>query len=230
MRPDRSYLYVPAGDPDQLSKALDSAADAVIVDLADAVAPEAKDAAREAVRAWLLSRPSGRIWVRINPGEIGHLDARAVVTPALAGLFLSGTPSATVVAALGADLAEAEESLGLPIGHVPVVPVIETAQAILDAAEIARAPRVARLTLGEARLCAELGVVCGPDERELLVARTQIVLVSAAARVGAPIGSSDQVADPDAFAASTTALLRLGFRGRACVDATQAAMVNEIFA
>nr|BFE78220.1 hypothetical protein GCM10020093_008210 [Planobispora longispora] len=109
-------------------------------------------------------------------------------------------------------------------------PLLESGAAVLAAAEIARAPRVVRLQLGEADLRADLGVEPGPDERELLWARSQVVLASAAARIAPPLGPvSTDFRDLDRLRASTLALRRLGFRGRACVHPAQIAVVNEVF-
>ena len=226
----RSYLYVPGDSPRKLARALTSGADALIVDLEDAVAPAGKEAARVAVREWLDAGPPATVWVRINPGEAGHSDVRAVVSSALAGVCVAKTASASEIATLGTVLAEAEEAQGLPVGRVAVSPLLETAGALLAAAEIARAPRVTRLQLGEADLRAELGVELGPDERELLWARSMVVLASAAAGIDAPAGSaSTDFHDLDALRASTEALRRMGFRGRTCIHPAQVPVVNEVF-
>jgi citrate lyase subunit beta/citryl-CoA lyase len=226
----RSYLYVPGDAPRKLARALTSGADALIVDLEDAVAPSGKEAARTAVHDWLEAGPDATVWVRINPGEAGHHDARAVVSPALAGVCVAKTASANEIATLGTVLAEAEEALGLPVGRVAVVPLLETAGAVLAAAEIARAPRVTRLQLGEADLRAELGVEPGPDERELLWARSMVVLASAAAGIEPPVASaSTDFHDLDALRVSTEALRRMGFRGRTCIHPAQVPVVNEVF-
>ena len=222
----RSYLYVPAAAPEKLASALTGGADAIIVDLENAAAPSTMESARD----WLCSGPRGNIWVRVNPGEQGHLDARAVVSPALTGLCVAKTGSANELAALGTVVASAEEAQGLPLGHVAVAPVLDTAAAVLAAAEIARAPRVARLQLGEGNLRAELGVMPGPDERELLWVRSMVVLASAAAGIEAPLAAASvEVHDLDALRVSTIALRRMGFRGRACVDPAQVPVVNEVF-
>jgi citrate lyase subunit beta/citryl-CoA lyase len=228
----RSYLYVPADAPGKLAGALRRGADAVIVDLEDAVAPVAKDAARAAVREWLAGQApdTGRIWVRINPGDLGHADARAVVSPALAGVCAAKTASASQIAALGTVIAEAEEALGLPVGKVAVAPLLETAGAVLNAAEIARAPRVTRLQLGEADLRAELGITPGVDERELLLVRSMAVLASAAAGIEPPIAAASlDFRDLDALRVSSEAFRRLGFRGRTCIHPAQIPVVNDVF-
>lgn len=244
----RSYLYVPGDNPAKLAKALTVGADALIVDLEDAVPPSGKDAARAAVAAFLadVAAPAGgwgaggraagegsvrpRVWVRVNPGELGHVDAAAVVGPGLAGLCVAKTESVEQLSVLDGVLAALEEAAGLAVGSTKVVPLLESAAAVLAAAAIARGPRVARLQLGEADLAADLGVTLGPDERELLWARSQAVLASAAAGIAPPVAPVlVNFRDLDALRASTVALKRLGFRGRACIHPAQLPVVHEVF-
>ncbi|WP_155371238.1 HpcH/HpaI aldolase/citrate lyase family protein [Catellatospora vulcania] len=250
----RSYLYVPGDNPAKLAKALTVGADALIVDLEDAVPPGGKDAARAAAADFLagmiaVSGPevrsdpaSGpetaisaqgagpRVWVRVNPGELGHVDAAAVVGPGLAGLCVAKTESVQQLSALDGVLAGLERAAGLAVGATKVVPLLESASAVLAAAAIARGPRVARLQLGEADLAADLGVTLGPDERELLWARSQAVLASAAAGIAPPVAPvSVNFRDLDALRTSTLALKRLGFRGRSCIHPAQLPVVHEVF-
>jgi citrate lyase subunit beta/citryl-CoA lyase len=229
----RSYLYVPGDQPRKLARALDREADAVIVDLEDAVAPAAKPAARAAVAEWVRSRDPGagvEVWVRINPDEAGHHDALAVVGPGLTGVVAAKTRSATDLIALDEVLRQAENSAGLTPGQVEVVPLLESAAAVLEASAIARAPRVRRLQLGEADLRADLGLPHGDGEPELLHVRSQVVLVSAACGLEPPVGPvSTDFQDLDRLRASTRSLARLGFVGRACIHPAQVAVINEVF-
>jgi citrate lyase subunit beta / citryl-CoA lyase len=228
----RSYLYVPGDAPQKLDKALTRGADALIVDLEDAVPAAGKSRARALVASWLAALPADRpaIWVRVNPGPTGEDDVRAITGPNLAGVCLAKAGSAAEVAAFGATIAAAEEACGLPVGAVAVVPLLESAAAVLGALDIARAPRVVRLQIGEADLRAELGVTLGADERELLFVRSQIVLASAAAGIAPPVASvSTDYRDLPALRASTVAFRRLGFLGRACIHPAQVAVVNEVF-
>ncbi|WP_187281312.1 CoA ester lyase [Nonomuraea sp. C10] len=223
----RSHLYVPGDAPDKLGKALGRGADALIVDLEDAVPPAGKDAAREAVAGWLRETDPGpvELWVRVNPGPLREADVRAVATaPSLAGLVVAKVESAAELAELDALLT------ALGADGVPVVPLLESASAIFQALEIARGPRVARLQVGEADLRADTGVTTGPDERELLWARSQVVFASAAAGISPPVGPvSTDFRDLDALRASTEAIARLGYAGRACIHPAQIAVVNEVF-
>ncbi|SDR20714.1 HpcH/HpaI aldolase/citrate lyase family protein [Thermostaphylospora chromogena] len=223
----RSHLYVPGNAPDKLGKALGRGADALIVDLEDAVPPAGKDAAREAVAAWLGAVDPGpvQLWVRVNPGELREADVRAVATaPALTGLVLAKVEAP-------AELAEVDALLtALGAERVVVAPLLESAAAVLRAPQIAAGPRVVRLQVGEADLCADAGITPGADERELLWVRSQMVMVSAAAGIDPPVGPvSTDFRDLDALRASTLALARMGYAGRACIHPAQVAVVNEVF-
>jgi citrate lyase subunit beta/citryl-CoA lyase len=231
----RSYLYVPGDRPAIMAKAVARGADALILDLEDAVPAAAKESARAGVAAFLAPRPAaGRaapaLWVRINPGEHGLADLDTVLCAAVSGICVAKTESAAEVAEVAATVDRLERERGIPTGSIRVSPLIESAAAVLAAPEIAAAPRVTRLQVGEADLCADLGVEPGADERELLWVRSRMVLVSAAAGIEPPVGPvSTDFADPSALRASTHALRRLGYRGRACIHPAQLAVVNEAF-
>ncbi|BEL08076.1 CoA ester lyase [Actinoplanes sichuanensis] len=219
----RSFLYVPGNQPKMLAPALKRGADALIVDLEDAVPPDEKEAARYTVAEWLRWLPADApVWVRINTGPAGLVDARTVIAPALRGLVVAKA-SAEQVTTLAALLDEHD-----PAGAIGLVPLLETPRAILDAAAIAAAPRVTRLQIGEADLAAELGVT--PGDQELLLVRSTVVLASAAAGIAPPAAAvTTDFRDLDALRRSTLALKRLGFRGRACIHPAQIPIVHEVF-
>ena len=223
----RSALYVPGDAPDKLGKALERGADEVIVDLEDAVAPANKDEARETVRVWLHDLPvldGVGVWVRVNAGALRDADVRAIAgAPALTGVMVAKAETPE-------ELVDLDRLLGSLGSTASVVPLLESASAVLRALEIARAPRVQRLQIGEADLRADIGVTTGPDERELLFVRSQVVLASAAAGIAPPIAPvSTNFRDLDEFRESTEALARLGFVGRACIHPAQVAVANEVF-
>lgn len=227
----RSYLYVPGNAPEKLAKACGRGADALIVDLEDAVPHAGRTAARAAVADWLAQGPSGpEIWVRVNSGAAGHADARAVIGPALTGLSVAKAESVAEIEALAALLDDAEAAAGLASGTIAVMPLLESGAAVFEARAIARAPRVTRLQLGEADLAADLGITPGPAGMELLWARSQVVAASAAAGIAPPVAPvSVEVRDLAAFRQSTEVLARLGFVGRACVHPAQLPVVHEVF-
>lgn len=228
----RSYLYVPGNSATKLERATERGADALIVDLEDAVPANAKDAAREAVATWLadLEPQSPEIWVRVNPGATGLRDVAAVVGPRVRGFMLAKAESAAEVASVAELLTVSERRQGLPEGSIGIVPLLESGAAVLAARDIASAPRVVRLQVGEFDLAADLGFSVSVDEAEWTPIRTQTVLVSAAARIDPPVAPvSTNFTDLARFEASTRALGRMGFVGRACIHPAQVAVVNAVF-
>jgi citrate lyase beta subunit len=217
----RTYLFVPATDARRVDKALGSAAHAVIVDLEDAVAEGDKDAARRLVAERLRTpRPHGGAQlVRINGLDTAH--ARADLE-ALDGLALDGV----VV-----PKAEPQPLQGLPPSGPPVVALVETAIGLRRAFETATRPRVAKLMLGVVDLALELGATPGPEGRELLHARSALVVDSVAAGLGGPIdGPCTAIGDERALRAETVAAKALGFTAKACIHPVQLAVVHDVFA
>ncbi|WP_326696854.1 CoA ester lyase [Streptomyces sp. NBC_01754] len=221
----RSYLYVPGDDPRKLAGASARGADALIIDLEDAVPPDRKAYARDLVRRWLSAPPPGtEIWVRVNDGEAREADTAAVAEAGgAAGLCLAKVRDPREALAVSRQL----DRLGSPLA---LAPVLETPAAVLDARAVAEVPRVVRLHLGEADLRAELGIEPAADERELLWLRSLVVTVSAAAGIEPPPAPvSTDFRDTDALTRTTRALKRLGFRGRACIHPAQVPVVNAVF-
>lgn len=220
----RSYLYVPGDSASKLARALDRGADALIVDLEDAVTPARKQLARDQVLAWLhqLRDPGTQIWIRVNAGARRQADVQALRSaPNLWGLCLAKTASADEVADIDRRLA------GSPLA---LMTQLETATAVFEARAIAASPRVERLQLGEVDLSADLGIEAGPDGLELLWARAQVVAASAAAGIAPPVAAvSVDFRNLTALAESTLALRRLGFFGRACIHPAQLSVVHHVF-
>lgn len=215
MLASRSYLYVPGNRPDRFAKAVSSGADAVIADLEDAVAAEAKQEARYAVARWLSDRPTVPVWVRVNNRPDLLADDLAMVAQSRAAGAVM--PKAT---------AEACDA-----SPVSVHALIETASGVSALAEIANSPCVVRLAIGEADLCAELRVTLSPDGRELQAIRSDVVVVSAAAGLDPPVGSvPTDLDDDEALVRTSRQLRRQGFGGRSVIHPRQIAAVNAAFA
>lgn len=231
----RNYLFVPGDAEAKLSKALDRAADAIIVDLEDAVAARSKALGRDVSRRWLLSLPRAEdnpveVWVRINPGTQGHDDLAAVLCPALRGVCVAKTEDVGSLEELSALLAAREQQLALEPGSMLVQPQLESARALSAIAELARAPRVVQLQIGEVDLLADCGMELSDDEREMLFARSLLVVESIAAGLPAPVGPvSVDFRDLELFRRSCIALRRLGFRSRACIHPAQVTVAAEVF-
>lgn len=232
----RSALYVPADRTDMLVRAMSRGADALILDLEDSVGPANKQLARDAVGAFLRTQSAAadtalELWVRVNPSHDGLADIASVAAPALTGFVLAKAEDEQDVQAAAHACVDAESRLGLPADSLSLCPLLESAGAVLDARAIATAsPRVSNLQIGEADLRADLGVSLGADERELLMVRSAVVLASAAAGIAPPIAAvSTDFTNLASFRASTQALQRLGFRGRACIHPAQCLVANEVF-
>lgn len=225
----RSYLYVPGDQPERLAKALDRGADALLLDLEDAVAPQNKALAREHVGEWIAAHPdaASATWVRITAEEPAA-DLQAISGP-VAGIMLP-RDEPELHAEVVRLLAQREHELGLPEGGIGILPLIETARGLLAAPQLAAAERTVRLAIGRADLAGELGLGIdheGPEFRALLL---PLVVASAAARIAAPVApTSTDFRDLDALRESTRQLLLLGFRGRTAVHPAQLAVINEVF-
>ncbi|MEV4692411.1 CoA ester lyase [Micromonospora echinospora] len=225
----RSYLYVPGDRADLLDKAAGRGADALVLDLEDAVTPARKAQARETVAGFLgAAAPSGpELWVRINSDQV-EADVE-VLSNAAAGVWV---PKAEpeLLAEVDAALTRVQRRLGPHAPAFRVVALIETARGVLTAPQVAVAPRVLRLGLGEADLAGELGLQPGPDRAEFAPIRSQVVVASAAAGIAPPVGPVETtLRDPERLERTTRALLRQGFRARSAIHPGQIATINEVF-
>ncbi|HWI33957.1 MAG TPA: CoA ester lyase [Lapillicoccus sp.] len=216
----RSWLYVPGHRPDRVRKALASAADAVVVDLEDAVPVAAKDEARRSTVALLQDRPpdSPPIWVRVNPptGRIGRADVEA-----LAGMQLDG------LRVPRCEDPDAVQALADQTGHALML-LLETARGLMRASELASAhTQVRGLGLGEADLAADLMV---RSDSGLEWARGAVVAACRAAGLPSPVQSVwTDVSDIDGLRASCQAGLARGFFGRSVVHPSQIEVVHEVY-
>jgi citrate lyase subunit beta/citryl-CoA lyase len=213
----RAPLFVPADRPERFAKAAASGADAVILDLEDAVAAEAKHRARAALRRDFTDLP---VLLRIN--AVGTAEHAADLAAAC-GL----APAAVIVpkAELVSDLAATARALG----GLPLVALIETARGLAGARAIAALPDVARLAFGSVDFCADLG--CAHLPEVLLPARSELVLAARLAGQPAPIdGVTTQIDDPDAAAQDAARARDLGMGGKLCIHPRQIVPVLAAFA
>ena len=221
--PIRSYLYVPGYDERRIGKAFASDADAVVLDLEDAVAPNRKDAARDTVVRVLESGPEKPVFVRVNAvgTELAAADIEAVIGRHLAGLRLPKIQWVESVMLVAETLDELRSEAVIQC-------LIESALGLERAFEIAIShERVAGISLGEADLAADLGV---SDEAGLLYARSRIVSAARAAGLPHPVQSVyTNVRDLEGLRRSTEEGRRLGFVGRSTIHPSQIPVVNEVF-
>jgi citrate lyase subunit beta/citryl-CoA lyase len=235
-RPLRSYLYAPGSDPELMEKALAAGADAVVLDLEDAVPPDERVRARHAVQRLLHGTAGERLpamHVRVNrtPDGFDLDDVRAVVTPALDGLRLPKVVSAAEVSELALVLDELEARPGLRPGQVGLYATIESARGTLAAPEIATARRVRRLVFGATDFLADIGAPGTSDGPATLTARGMLVLASRAAGIAAPVDSVHTILDdPKGLRRSAASARQLGFFGKSVIHPRQLAIVHDVFA
>jgi citrate lyase beta subunit len=215
----RSLLFVPGNDGHKLEKALSAGADAVVADLEDAVPAAEKETARKLVaEVFAGPRTASLVAVRVNGAGTAFWDddLRALAPLPLDVLVL---PKATPGA-----VAE------LPEEGPPVLAIVESARGLKHAYETASAPRVAALALGAVDLGLELGLEPRPDGQEVLLARSQLVLDSAAAGIRAPFDLVHlDTRDVDGLERECRLARSLGFRGKLCIHPAQVEIVNRVF-
>ncbi|GAB3976529.1 CoA ester lyase [Actinoallomurus acanthiterrae] len=219
---NRSWLYVPAHRPELFAKALAGPADAIVVDLEDAVPADQKERARAAVAELVGAQHDRPVWVRINhhASPWARDDVRAVARSGLAGLRVPKCESAETVRAVISWLdAEGCDAM--------VHPLLESALGVERAYEIALAsPRVALIGLGEADLRADMRV----RDDGLAYARSRVVTAARAAGLPGPVMSVyTRLGDPERLRVDTRAGRALGFFGRSAVHPNQVPVINDVF-
>ena len=206
---------MPGHNEKLLSKAFEAGADAVLLDLEDAVPAQLKDRARELVAEVCSGRPS---WVRVNKPltETCHRDLEALVGVA-AGLRLPKVESIADVAWV------AERAPGVALNCT-----IESARGLLAAFEIAACPACASLAYGGVDFAVDLGIAGG--EQETLFARSFLVVASRAAGKPSPSdGVHTLIDDDDGLRKETEAARRLGFFGKSAIHPRQVPIINQVF-
>ena len=236
--PARCWLFVPGDSERKIAKGLASDADALILDLEDAVAPARRPAARELVAACLRAHPGARLWVRINAlGSPQALaDLAAVIPAAPAGIMLPKADGAADVVRLGHYLSALEVAAGLEEGRTRIAVVAtETPAALFTLGSYATATaRLAALTWGAEDLAAALGAAGnrtadGPYEFTYQLARSLCLAGAAAAGVDAIDTVFTDFRDTDGLAREAQAARRGGFVGKLAIHPDQVGPINAAF-
>jgi citrate lyase subunit beta/citryl-CoA lyase len=216
----RSFLFVPGSKPERFAKALAAGADAVIVDLEDAVADTEKASARahvaDAVRTFLASRV--RVLLRINGAGTQWFeeDLSLAASEGIDGIVLPKAENSAALTAVAAATAK------------PVWPIIESAVGVWNALDVARMPGVERLIFGSVDF--ELDLDCDGSWDALLHARSRIVLASRVAGIQSPVdGVTVSIDDERQLAEDASKARSLGFGGKLCIHPRQVGAVNAAF-
>ncbi|WP_448332041.1 HpcH/HpaI aldolase/citrate lyase family protein [Streptomyces sp. DSM 41534] len=213
----RSLLFVPGDRADLFDRAVRSGADAVVIDLEDAVAQDRKTAAREAARAWLDR--GGSAIVRVNPQETEGFSA---------DISAVGRLATAIMLPKCEDPGDVERVRAEARHPVPVIPLVETAAGLVNVETLCRAEGVVRSALGNVDLATELGVAPDDDEA-LLHARSRLVIASAAAGRPGPVdGVTTDIRDPSKARTDSRRARRLGLTAKLCVHPLQVPAVNDV--
>jgi citrate lyase subunit beta/citryl-CoA lyase len=232
--PLRSLLFAPADDERKLARLPQAGADAIVLDLEDAVAAGSKRRAREAAAEALAEIDfAGLTAVRVNGFATGLTaeDLEAVCLPGLDAVVLPKAESAAELAELDAILTAAEERRGISAGSIRVLPLVETAAGILAAAQIAAAgPRLLTLVLGSGDLAADVGLGRTEDGAELLLARSTVIFAAAAAGLAPAIdGPYFDFRDAEGLRRDSARSRALGFGGRVTIHPGQLEAVHASY-
>ena len=235
----RSWLFAPGDSEKKMTKAMEGAADIVLIDLEDAVAPESKAAARPMVHDFIKANPAQRhrLWVRINPfdGPYTLHDLAAIMPAHPGGIMLPKVYGRADVEKLDHCLSALEVANGIEEGSTPVIVLItETAEAMFHTGDYKGAPRVVALTWGAEDLADSIGASSNrnPDGSygfTYELARSLTVLGAATAGVTAIETISADFKDLEALRLRAEKVRRDGFRGMLAIHPAQIDVINAAF-
>lgn len=229
----RSKLFVPGARPELFGKALASAADAISIDLEDAVVASRKSEARAAVSEFLRSsdsRTSAKsIIVRVNALATEHFsaDAYAIASPNLTLVNFPKVESRSEIDAAVAIIDRVFTDAGLR-PELRILANIESPKGLRNAAQIAAHPRVAGLQLGYADLFGPYGIE-RRNPQHVYSVMFAVRMAAAEAGVFAYDGAFAEIKDAEGFRAEAGMAQRLGFLGKSCIHPSQIALANEVF-
>jgi citrate lyase subunit beta / citryl-CoA lyase len=237
----RSLLFVPGDSERKLAKSLAAGADAIILDLEDAVAPERKPAARESARAFLQSRGRAahtQLWVRINALNTpdASLDLAAIVAARPDGLVIPKIDHPSELVGLGEDLSSREAHAGIAVGSTRLIPLLESPRAVLSASDYLRTPldRLSGISWGAQDLGASLGIRAlrgaeGDWNFALRSAQAQCLLLARALEVDAIDTVTTDFKNLEELRAQCAQGYAAGFTGKLAIHPDQVAVINGAF-
>ena len=212
----RSLLFVPGNRPERFAKAAASGAHLIVLDLEDAVSPDDKGVARDAISTWLTAG---------NPG-ITRINAAETLWYATDLAMLAALPQAAVMLPKADATSVTRTVAALP--GCPLIALVETVKGYRELTQVAGIPGVVRIAFGSVDFGTETGIA---DIGEAMTAiRTRIVLESCFAGLAAPIdGVSVSIDDHDTILHDATRSRQFGFGGKLCIHPRQVPVVNAAF-
>ena len=230
----RSLLFIPGNNPGMLLNADVHGADAILLDLEDAVAPDQKDAARCLVRNAIrtLNYKGCDVIIRINPIETPYWkqDLEAVIPLAPKGILLPKSGEAQDIQTLDAYLTQLEAQYGLEEGSVEIIALIETALGVENAYAIAKScKRIKGLFLGAEDLTADLHSIRSKEGNEIYYARTRLVAAARATGLEVYDTPFTDVNDDEGIVVDAQLAKDLGFSGKSSIAPRHISAINKVF-
>ena len=235
--PLRTALFVPGNRPDRVDKAVKTSADAVIIDLEDAVALTEKEASRSKVRDKILEHAERKIIVRVNSLDSPFFqgDLAEVITGNLACLMVPKVENAAHVREINENLLKVEKEKGIVQGAVSIIPLIESAGAVQNIFQIAtektEPSRIYCVAFGAADYTLDMGIEITREGTELSYPRSRIAVASRAAKIEPPLDTPFMMdlKDMEALKVDAGRAKQLGFQGKLCIHPNQIEPCHAIF-
>ena len=230
----RSLLFVPGNKANMLDKALALAPDAFVPDMEDSVPAAEKANARATVRAFLPKLAArGRLVIpRVNALDTDwfEADVAAVVGREIFGISIGKVRTAIDISVISQALAKHEQHVGLPAGHLKLLPWIETAEAIVNVNAICRASeRIVAVAFGGEDFTNDMGIERLADESQVAYARQQLCVTARAAHVLALDTPYFKLRDLDGLRVNSAHAKSIGFKGKFAIHPEQLDTLNECF-
>ena len=235
--PIRSALFVPGNRPDRVDKAVGSGADAVIIDLEDAVPPAQKEQSRATAREKIAAFPESEILVRVNAigSEFLAGDLEEIVARGLGCIIVPKVEEREHIREIDRRLGEAERRKDLEPGAIAVIPLIESARAVQNAFEILSEKtdprRLFTAAFGAADYTLDMGIEMTMEGTELHYPRSRIAVACRAAGVDPPLDTPFMidVKNVEALTADARRARELGFQGKLCIHPIQIEPCHAVF-
>jgi len=231
--PFRTMLFAPGNHARRVEKALGLAADAVILDLEDAVAVAEKVTTRALVVDALQTPRSCLGYIRVNAYDTDFCfgDLLVVAAAGVDGIILPKVETPSQLQAVDWIVGQLEREKGLEVGGIDIIPIIETGRGVANVGEIAAAgTRVKRLSFGAGDYTKDMAMRWTRGEIELSHARAEIAVASRAAGLEAPIDTVwVHIKETDGCVASAERVRDMGYQGKLCIHPDQVDPVNGVF-
>jgi citrate lyase subunit beta/citryl-CoA lyase len=230
----RSLLFVPGNKANMLEKALGLDPDAFVPDMEDSVPAAEKANARETVAKFLpkLAAHGGLVIPRVNALDTDWFepDVAAVIGPDIFGISIGKVRTAADISEISQALADHERRAGLIVGHLKLLPWIETAEAIVNCNAICRASeRIVAVAFGGEDFTNDMGIERLADESQVAYARQQLCVTARAAHVLALDTPYFKLRDLDGLRLNAAHAKSIGFKGKFAIHPEQLDTLNECF-